>query len=218
MRPGRGCMRRLAWVAGVLVLLIVVLRLAGPSLLEAYARWLIVEDPLPVRADAVVTLAGGSGERLLAAMEIYRDGGAGHLLIVGPNEPFLKVYTGEDSLTQGEAKRRIAIRRGVPPEAVILSLGAQSTLEEAHDVLREASTRNWSSVIIVTDPFHTRRTRAAFRSVFRDAPVAVMVHHLPIGRSRENPEGWWRRESDLMAVFTETVKLGYYLVHHGIGP
>jgi uncharacterized SAM-binding protein YcdF (DUF218 family) len=205
------CLSRLAGLA-VLVLLVWLL---GPPVLTAYARWLIVQDPV-TRSDAAVALSGGEGERLHASIELYKHGKAGCLLLVGPAIPLLKVYSGEDSLTQGEAKRRIAIRKGVPADSAIVSLGATSTWEESQTTLMEARARGWQSITIVTDPFHTRRARATFRKTFHGQPVRISVYHLPLEQSSYDPRRWWTRERDLMAVMTETVKMVFYAYHHHV--
>lgn len=208
-----GCFSRLA---GLIVLAVLAWFLA-PPVLTAYARWLIVQDPVE-RADAVVALSGGEGERLHASIGLYKRGKAGCLLLVGPAIPLLKVYSGEDSLTQGEAKRRIAIRKGVPPDSAIVSLGATSTWEEAQTTLMEARARGWRSITLVTDPFHTRRSRATFHKTFQGQSVRIGVYHLPVERSTYDPQKWWTRERDLMAVLTETVKMIFYAYHHHVYP
>lgn len=208
-----GCLSRLC---GLIVLLLLAW-FFGPSILTSYARWLIVQDPV-TRADALVALSGGEGERLHASISLYRQGKAGCLLLVGPDAPLLKVYTGEDSLTQGEAKRRIAVRKGVPSDSAIVAVGANSTWDEAQITLGEARARGWRSITIVTDPFHTRRARATFRKVLRGQPVAVCTYHLPADRSTYKPERWWTRERDLMSVLTETIKLVYYAYHYRVWP
>lgn len=208
-----GCFSRLSG----LVVLALLAWFLGPPVLTAYARWLIVQDPVE-RTDAVVALSGGEGERLHASINLYKQGKAGCLLLVGPAIPLLKVYTGDDSLTQGEAKRRIAVRKGVPPDSAIVSLGATSTWEEAQTTLMEARARGWRSITIVTDPFHTRRSRAAFHKIFHGQPIRIAIYHLPLDRSSYNPQKWWTRERDLMAVMTETVKIGFYAYHHHVYP
>lgn len=206
---GLGC-------AGLFILLFAG-AIALPTLLESYAKWLIVEDPREP-ADAVVALAGAEGERLAAAIRLCRDDPGARLVIVGPDTPLLEVYTGEDSLSQGEAKRRIAIRKGIPNERVVLALGATSTYEEAQTIHELATHRNWKHVIVVTSPFHSRRSRATFRSVLDGTGVEVSLYSLPLADSQSNPESWWRRERDTMAVVTETMKLGYYVYRYGIWP
>lgn len=189
----------------------------APRIANSYARWLIVADPIP-HADIAIALSGAEGERLLAAIELYREKKVDQILIVGPTSPILKVYTGEEGLSQGEAKRRIAVRKGVREEDALLELGATSTYEEAVSTVERAAREGWSSVVIVTSPMHTRRSRATFRKLLADTGIEVYTHHLPLDRSTQNPENWWTREGDTMAVFTETVKLGFYAKNYGIWP
>ncbi|MDM7915592.1 MAG: hypothetical protein QUU85_10065, partial [Candidatus Eisenbacteria bacterium] len=111
----------------VLVLLAAAVVLSLPGLLTSYARWLMVSDPHR-NAEVAIVLGGGEGERLGAALRIWREGRVPALLITGPDKALLPVYTGgQDSLSQGEVKRRIAIRRGMQPENVWLLLGPTST-------------------------------------------------------------------------------------------
>lgn len=208
-----GCSSRLSG----LVLLVLLAWLLGPSILTAYARWLIVQDTVE-RADAVVALSGGEGERLHASINLYNQGKASRLLLVGPAIPLLKVYTDNDSLTMGEIRRRIAVRHGVHSDSAIVSLGATSTWEEAQTTLMEARARGWRSITVVTDPFHTRRARATFHKTFHEQPIRIAVYHTPLEHSSSNPRKWWTRERDLMAVMTETVKMVFYAYHHHVYP
>src|SRR5690606_37015922 len=177
-------MRRRKWIIwlSALIVGIAAVRLLAAPAMNAYARWLIVEEPFE-RTDVALVLGGGEGERLAAAIQLFRNERAGGIVILGPDAPFLKVYSGEDSLTQGEAKRRIAVKKGVPDSLVTLVLGAQSTYEEALTARDASLGSRWSSIAVVTSPFHTRRARATFRKVFAEQDVEVKIYHLPIERS-----------------------------------
>ena len=217
MRSQPGKPRRIRhWFFGSLLILCL-LWIFAPHLANSYARWLIVSDSIP-HADAAITLAGGEGERLLAAIELYREKRVDRILIVGPESPILKVYTGEEGLSQGEAKRRIAVKQGVREEDALLELGATSTFEEALSTVDRAVREGWSSVIVVTSPMHTRRSRATFRKLLEGTGTDVYMHHLALDRSSQDPEEWWTREGDTMAVFTETVKLAFYAKSYRIWP
>ena len=215
--PSQVRIRFLGRLVLAIALLYAVARWVLPIGLEAYARSFIVDEAL-TPADATVTLSGGNGERLHAAIGLYRRHLARTLFIVGPDVPLLPVYTGGDSLSQGEAKRRIALRRGVPPDSVVLVLGPTSTIEEATASLETAKEHAWSSLIVVTSPFHSRRARATFRHVFRDSGIEVKVYHLPLGRSSDDPRRWWKSESDTMSVLTETIKSVFYAWNYRIFP
>jgi uncharacterized SAM-binding protein YcdF (DUF218 family) len=106
----------------------------------------------------------------------------------------------------------------VPSDSAFVSLGANSTWDEAQSTIVEARAHGWRSVTIVTDPFHTRRARATFRKVFHDQPVRISVYHLPVERSSYNPVKWWTRERDLMSVSNESIKMVYYAYRYRIWP
>lgn len=199
------------------LVLVIAIRFLSPVVANGFAAWLVVADPIE-HADAAVALSGADGERLLACIELYKQGIAKKVLIVGPDVPLLKVYTEEDGLTQGEAKRRIALRRGVAEEDILVELRASSTYDEAITVREVATRESWDEVCIVTSPLHTRRARATFRKVLAGSGVAVEMHHLPIGRSSQNPRDWWRREGDMVAVATETFKMAFYAYRYRIYP
>jgi uncharacterized SAM-binding protein YcdF (DUF218 family) len=201
----------------VIIALLVVILLAAPSILDGYARWLIEVDP-PVDADVAVVLGGGEGERLGAALRIWHQGRTPALLITGPAKPLLRVYTGEDSLTQGEAKRRIAVRKGVPESQVWLALGPTSTYEEAIEVRGVLEERGVKSAIAVTSPFHSRRARRTFLRIFEGSPIRLTLETLPLELSQDQPDLWWTREHEMMTVFTETVKLFFYWNRYGVSP
>ena len=201
----------------ILVLAIVAIRLLGPRVLQSYARGFIVADSL-LPCDAVVALAGGDGERLHAAIELYKRGLAPRFLITGPDTPLLPVYTGGDSLTQAEVKRRIAVKRGIPAEAIVMKLEATSTIDEAKSVLAACREQGWHSVLVVTSPFHTRRSRATFHSVLKGSGVEARIWHLPLSESVDSPRRWWTREDDTMSILTETVKTLFYVYNYRIYP
>lgn len=205
-----GCLAALGLIAALLWL-------GGPWLLEQYARGFIVDETL-TPADAVVALSGGNGERLHAAIGLYKRHLARALFIVGPDVPLLPVYTGGDSLSQGEAKLRIAQRKGVPADSLVLVLGPTSTHEEAITALATARQHGWRSLIVVTSPFHSRRARATFRRRFEGSGIEVRLYHLPLGRSTDNPKRWWTRESDTMSIVSESVKTCFYAWNHRVFP
>jgi len=204
-------------VLAVLLLIVLIVILAMSPLLTAYGRWFIRTDP-PTQADVAVVLGGGEGERLGAALQIWREGRVTALLITGPATPLLKVYTGTDSLTLGEVKRRIAVRKGVPESKAWLLPGPTSTYEEAVAVRAELERRGAERAIIVTSPLHSRRAGKTFRHVFRGCPIQLSVETLPLEMSQDQPQRWWTREQETTAIFTETVKILYYWNRYRISP
>jgi uncharacterized SAM-binding protein YcdF (DUF218 family) len=91
------------------------------------------------RADAVVVLAGGDGERLERGLELARDGVA----------PTLVASTGPDRLCTADE-----------PFTVICFLPDPSnTRGEVEEVARLARQHEWTSLVLVTSTYHMTRAR-----------------------------------------------------------
>jgi uncharacterized SAM-binding protein YcdF (DUF218 family) len=125
--------RRVAVGAGVLL----------AALAAFTARWILwpAADE-PGRADAVVVLAGGLGERLPAARALVRDGVA----------PVLVVSHGR----RGCGERRDGY------EILCFTPDPDRTQGEARATARLARERGWATVVVVTSTYHVARARTLF--------------------------------------------------------
>ena len=168
------------------------------------ARFLLLEDPLQ-EADALVPLAGGE-QRSLDAARLFQEGYAEWF--VATNMP-LKVPGIRASY--GELVRKEAILQGIPEEQILIVPGTvKTTCEEALAVRRLVDEQGWRSLLVVTDPLHTRRARLCFREAFRDTSATVTVR--AITGSWYDPETWWQSTDSLRETWTEYVKLALHLV------
>ena len=85
---------------------------------------------------------------------------------------------------------RIAIDAGVPADSMFVTPGeSSSTIEEAKAVKSLALQRNISSILVITAPYHTRRTEIIFDREFRDSELEVLVH--PVEDSWYKPISWY---------------------------
>jgi uncharacterized SAM-binding protein YcdF (DUF218 family) len=157
------------------------------GMLRAAGAILIIADPLQP-AEALVVLSGGE-ERLPEAVRLMGER-YGHYLIL--------TETGEirPGVPASQALRSEAIRLGVYSSAIMVTdRTVTSTYDEAVAVLHLLESVNLTSCTVVTDPFHTLRTRLIFRKVFRGSGITVRVHPIPASwyRSRDwflSKEGW----------------------------
>lgn len=191
--------------AAVLVLAAITLILASHQLwLPLIGNFLVVADPLQP-ADALVSLAGGQ-ERVVYAAKLFNQGYADWLIATNMplNVPGIREL-------YGELAKREATWQGVPEERILIAPGTvETTYQEALAVRQLAEERRLRSLIVVTDPYHTRRARMAFQDVFRDTGIAVMVQ--PVNESKYRPDSWWRTQDGLRETWTEYVKLLLYMV------
>lgn len=194
-------------LALALILLTLVLVAACPFA----GRYLIVETPLE-KADALVVLAGGMTARWLEAADLYREGYATHMLL----SPGYADPVGDRLRAQGirypreaEVMKEVYVQLGVPASAIeIMPDGFDNTADEAAGAKRIALSRRWTSIIVVTTKYHTRRALYAFEREFEGSGISVQVR----GSRHEQPQadGWWRSRSDLRWVLSEVQRLIAY--------
>jgi uncharacterized SAM-binding protein YcdF (DUF218 family) len=138
-----------------------------------------VADPLtefaePVAADAIVVFAAGVGEsgealgghqeRIKQAVDLYRAGYAGNLIL---SSGF--VY----SIKETEVLRALAVSQGVPDSRIIIDERPSNThdmVETAAAVLRA---HNWRRILLVSSPYHMRRAKMVWRKVGPEVTVVA---------------------------------------------
>lgn len=170
--------------------------------------FLVTGDPL-TEADAVVLLAGGGDERLEEAVNLYRKRFANAFVIVETGE-----RVGDTAVDLIDLVRRQLIDRNVPSDAILHTEPApNSTAGEAKQVRALLEARKMGSVIVVTDPYHTRRTAMVYRQVFEGSDIRVIIR--PAGGHWFQAASWWLRPAGWRVVFLEYGKLAATLL--GIG-
>ena len=111
------------------------------------------------KADAIVVLGAAQyagrpspvlEARLDHAIRLYRRGIAPRLIVTGGK-------ANGDITSEAETSARYARNHGVPASAIILEDESRSTTEQMHSVARIARTRQYTSVVLVSDRFHMLR-------------------------------------------------------------
>ena len=105
-------------------------------------------DSGKVTADAIVILGGGSHERPLRAVELFRQHAAPRIVITG---------AGDDDIN-----RQILISNGVPAGAIQIEGQSQTTRENAEFTIKLLRAENIHSAILVTSWYHSRRSLKTF--------------------------------------------------------
>ena len=180
------------------------LALLHPLWLTAAAQMLILNQQ-PVPSDIILVLGGGAGEREGWAAELYQQGYA----------PIV-VASGEMPHLPGETRSFAAISAsyleslGVPGSAIMTMTETTSTYDEALQSLELMRELGATSMIVITDPYHSRRAALTFRKVFRGQGTQITFSAAPDSWFSTNR--WWTRERELLAVFEEYEKGIYYLI------
>jgi uncharacterized SAM-binding protein YcdF (DUF218 family) len=189
---------------------VVALGIAAGALLAA-GRVLVVADPLPARADAIVVLAGSVPDRTLEAVDLYRAGIAPRIVVTRE-----RIRRGDAALRargvrlpEGDDLTLVALGQlRVPATAiVVLRRRANSTEQEARTIARWACARHVRRLVVVTSRAHTRRARLILRQALGpQVEVAVRPSRYdPFAAAR-----WWRVRRDAKIVLSEWEKLAHY--------
>lgn len=167
---------------------------------------LIVGDSLQ-KSDVVVLLGGGDRQRMQEAVEIYQDKLAGMVVLTetGETDP-------ESGLLYSALQKEEMIGLGVPDGGIVFTEEhGNSTYEEAAAV-RKLLTQSGKvqSAIIVTDPYHTLRTRLIFRDAFRDTGIRISVR--PVRSHWYRSTTWWQSAEGWEVTLSEYAKVFAFLL------
>ena len=164
-------------------------------ILTAFGSYLDRSGP-PEKADVVLVLAGdASGNRILKAAELVRQGYAPRVVVSGP--------AGNYGYYECDLAIPFAVKAGYPEsEFVRFPNNAHSTLEEAEAATEELHSLGAHRVLLVTSLYHTRRAGGMFRAVAPDLTFVVVsapdVYF--------TPDGWWHNREARKTFLYEWMK------------
>lgn len=172
--------------------------------------FLIVRDPI-TPSSVVAVLSGGGIERMDHAADLIQKDYAKRLIIT---------ETGTvDPLTNTRISRIMedqAAQRGVRKVFLYVTEGeAKSTRDEAIAIKKLALEKDWKKLIIVTDSFHSRRTKIIFLDIFRGTGIRISVNPVDAEGYWYHPATWWMDRQSREATIYEYIalisyKLGLY--------
>ncbi len=190
-------------------LLLVVAGVAAVLVLVASAgRWLVVRDPLPAHADAIVIMAGGIGDRALEAADLYRAGVAPKVIVTRERVDggTLRLRARGVRLPESHDLLRRALETlGVPAGAIVdLRRRNRSTESEARTIARWACAHHVRTLVVVTSRAHSRRARMI---VARALGPGVQLSMQPSRHDTFAAARWWRVRHAAKTVLSEYQKL-----------
>lgn len=166
----RGCGGCFLRGMGVLTLL-VLLPIVVYGLLFGVGALLITSDS-EKDADMIVLLSGGDRQRWQEAVNLYKARPSRIILITETGDTINEIGTRYSLLVRNNLSAM-----GVPLDNIrIIPEVSRSTVEEARSVREYMEYWGHKSCVVVTDPYHTFRTRLIFQDTFRTSPVNVEIH------------------------------------------
>lgn len=195
MLPRRLAIRGTVFFFGAVAVLILAVWLFPRQILGPVGTFLDV-GVAPVKAEAAVVLAGGwTGERVLKAGELVKQGHVPYALLSSPT-----AYYGR---RECDYALPFAMEHGYPAESFIcVPVKAFSTDEESVEMIAELRRRHIKRVLLVTVSSHTRRAKGFF------SQHAPEMEFIPI--SAASPEfvlsHWYEQRQGRKAIFLEWTK------------
>lgn len=193
------CLRLLAWLLAVTVVLVLLILSLGSTLLVA-------ERPPDERVNAAVVLQGsaiGEKVRTAGAMKLLQEDKAERVLLSIPKES----YWGQSI----PPIARAYLERSFGPELAarvdFCETGNQvdSTLEEMQALTPCIRDHHYRSIVVVTSNYHTRRAGMIWKKFAAQNPT-VRLSILGVD-DPEFQQPWWRDRRSAKTFFMEFTKL-----------
>lgn len=194
-------------IASILALLLIYVLVIGRVL---------VREEEPKQADSIVVLLGGTPERIVEAVYLYREGYSEEIIMVETlkeHEDILEEEGVEIDIGE-ETEYSIAVQMGVPEEAItIIPARTESTQDEAV-ALRDYLDldERIGSILLVTSKSHSGRSSMIFNRALRKLDHDVELTSVPSRLDDFDAKRWFTDREEIQEVLAETVKLFNYLL------
>ena len=182
------------------------LPLARAVVLRSLVGALVQVGEPPRHVDAAAVHGGGGidAARELAALRLWREGRADHLVAMGGPLP-----AGDPDRTFARAVERRLRANGAPDSAIIRLDQGGSTAGELQALRQLAEAEGWHQVVLSSSRWHTRRITLLASQVFRGSSIAWTVVAPPdFGFDAAT---WWDDPVARTIVLNEWLKLGFAL-------
>ena len=168
-------------------------------------KYLVYNDPIePV--DVIAVLSGNDDSRIREAAALYHDGIAYNIILSKTSQTY-----GEYELPYTMLQQEMLDELNIPSGAIyIAEVTAKNTGQEASGIKKRMYDLGYYSVIVVTDAWHTRRTKMIFMDSFQNTPFKVLVH--PVPDSGYNKYFWWLSRDGWEKTVSEYVRILGYII------
>jgi uncharacterized SAM-binding protein YcdF (DUF218 family) len=163
------------------------------------------------QADAIVVLAGGRG-RIAAAGDFwfryFEREEAGEV----EKSPFLYISGMGPNSNWSTLERSIrpGVLKAMKPANVVLETESKNTEENALWVVKNAKLRGWKRIVLMTSPYHMRRSQFIFEKVLAFTDTKLEVDSLTIYQEAFSSEEWRDSLNGIHVTMLEYAKWLYY--------
>lgn len=186
--------KRIVTLTGILLIMLTIFLIAG--------RILVISQPLK-KADVIIVLGGGTWERTVYASKLYKGNFSEYVILTNGGS------RNHPSTRESEIEIKSLVKSGTPKEVIIPELKALSTYENAKYTKELLKEYNFSSAIIVTSSYHTRRAQYIFNKVYKESGIRLSYYAAPV--EDFNPQLWWLSVNGWKYTLSEYTKLVWYI-------
>ncbi len=203
-------LRRFLIIIGLLLFCLSVIYVARRPIMRFAGNYLIEEDALSP-CEALFVLSGNPNDRSLEAARLLKLGYAPYVVCTGASIPRIFEVIG-DSTDEADLSRIALLAAGISDDKIrVLHIGT-STREESDAILAYCKLNGLHKIMVVSDKFHTNRINYAFRDLYKNSGIEMILRGSPSTAYKEDV--WWGNEAGLLMVNNEYVKLFYYHIRH----
>jgi len=160
----------------------------------------------PVKADLIFALGGDNGGRVNGTLDLYRRGFAPKVMVgaEGINPKTRTAYLSWQA--------RYMVDGGVPEQALLFDRRSMNSWQEALSTLQLMQSMKMQRVLVVSDPPHMRRLSWIWGKVFEGSGKEFTL----VASDMEGWDAarWWRISPNAQFVFSEYIKIAYYLYQY----
>jgi uncharacterized SAM-binding protein YcdF (DUF218 family) len=161
-----------------------------------FIGWYLSPQDKLQKSDAIVVVSGGDNNaRIKKGVELYKEDWAPLLVFSGA--------AAKGDISNAKAMERIAVSMGVPSENILIEEKSKTTIENAKftsDLLRR---KGVESFILVTSPYHQRRTFNLFK---KESPAAIIINQSALDENWRK-KGWWQNNIGRFLTLGELSKI-----------
>lgn len=165
--------KKFVWTLAIFVCILIALPL--------FIGWYLSPQDILRKVDVIVVVSGGDNNaRIKKGVELYKEGWAPVLLYSGA--------AAEGEISNAQAMKTISAKMGVPKESILIEEESKTTLENAQFTGKIVKDKEYKSMILVTSPYHQRRTYELFK---KELPNVEIINQSALDENWRK-KGWWQ--------------------------
>lgn len=187
--------------------------ISGAFILKSFYDLLVSKDKIIGHYDAVVIESWITPQSALIKMadSLYRNGVVKNIYITYFKPDSNRFYSGGlipkfieqiINLYILELSKETSTFKKIP-----IIVKDPVTINLAIQVNESLKSENYKRIVVLSESYHSQRTRKSFQKAFENSGNEVITIPVEMGITRDN---WWKFDSGLAMIFSETIKLIYY--------